>query len=440
MEFGASHNAPGQPTRFEGVKLPVSQFQLREISTVLFLLEHGSLEKALPNLFATAALCRAIGIERGIVPALKVMGENQLWNSLQGFGENLFVRNIHPGDHALLVTAASLYRRQMAHLIGTFALAGATFDGFPHLVDDEVPLGLREDPRGSIRTFVSILTRNVSEPHVRELMRLAAASEDADSKDPVVVQVRAALATLQITSVPFFRKRSVERPEVVPSVHNLIVEWSDGATIPSLCRSLSEQHDEADEIARSIWSGASEIAPGIFQLIEFPYDETDEVVRERLRDMYTKDARARYVVEKGTDRPSTSLSYHEAIAFEGRLGAGEPAEDLLREVVAIFEKRQDRSCAVDLTMAELRDRDPKDTLETILTRAQYIPDPNGEQYTILKHPDGDVMAELGRYEIPLITHHALWIVDLKEGRARPSQFSFQGQYLPRFLEMVEEES
>lgn len=438
MEFGASYNAPEQPTRFEGVRLPVSHIELREISTVLFLLEHTSLEKTLPNLLATAALCRAIGLERGSVPTLKVMGENQLWNSLQGFGENLFVENIQGDDHALLVTAASLYRRQMAHLIGTFALAGATFDGFPHLVDDDVPLGRRDDPRRSIRTFVSTVTRGVSDPHVRELLRLAAVSEDKDPKDPVVVQARAALSTLQTTSFPFFRKRAVQRPEVIPSVHNMIVEWRDGAMIPSLCRSLREQHEEAHEIAQSIWSGAQEIAPGVFQLIEFPYDETDEVVRERLRDLYTQDKRARYVVEKGADRPATSLSYSEAIGFLGRLGAGASAEDILREVVAIFDKRQDRSCAVDLTMAELRDRDPRNTLETILTRAQYIPDPNGERYTIFKHPEGDLLALLGRYEIPLITHNALWIVDLKEGRARPSQISFQGQYLPRFLAMVDE--
>lgn len=429
MEFGASHNATGQPTRFEGVKLPVDHIELREISTVLFLLEHQSLPKTLPNILAAAALCRAIKLESGAAPALRVMAENQLWNSLQGFGPNLFVQNIYPGDHALLVTAASLYRRQMAHLIGTFALAGATFDGYPHLVDDDVPLGHRDDPRVSIRIFVATVTSKVSDPHVRELLRLAAASEDDTSEDHVVLRVKAALATLQATTSLFLRKGDADRPEVLPAIQNMIVEWCDGATIPSLCRLLSQQHEEAGEIAQSIWSGAEEIAPGVFQLFEFPHDEMDEVVRDRLRDLYTKDKRARYVVEKGIDRAATSLSYREAIGFEGRLGAGESPEELLREVVAIFEKRNDRSCSVDLAMAEMRDRDPRDTLETILTRAQYIPDPNRERYTLLKYPEGEVMADLSSYDIPLITHNALWVLDLKKGSARPLHISFQGQYL-----------
>jgi hypothetical protein len=440
MGLGTPDHHPEHPTRFEGVRLPVSQFELREISTVLLLLEHGSLEKTLPNILATAALCRAIAIERGIAPIVRVVGENQLWNSMQGFGENPFTKDIQPGDHAVLVTAASLYRRQMAQLIGTFALSGATFDGYPHLVDDDVPLGRRDDPRASIRTFVETVTRTVSEPGVRELLRLAAESEREGSEDPVVGKARAALVTLQTTSFPWYRKSDGERPEIIPSVQTLITEWSDGAVIPSLCLALGEQHDEAEAIAASIWAGAEEIAPGIFQLIEFPYDETDEVVRERLRDLYTKDARARYVVERGADRPATSLSYAEAIAFERKLGAGEPPDDILREVEAIFEERNDRSCAVDLAMAELRDRDPKDTLETILGRAQYIPDPDGVRYTLLKHPERDWMLAFQQFGISMITHNALWIVDMKEGTARPSSIALQGQYLPRFLAMVEDEA
>jgi hypothetical protein len=440
MGLGTPDHHPEHPTRFEGVRLPVSQFELREISTVLLLLEHDSLEKTLPNILATAALCRAIAIERGIAPIVRVVGENQLWNSMQGFGENSFTKDIQPGDHAVLVTAASLYRRQMAQLIGTFALAGATFDGYPHLVDDDVPLGRRDDPRASIRTFVETVTRTVSEPGVRELLRLAAESEREGSEDPVVGKARAALVTLQTTSFPWYRKSDGERPEIIPSVQTLITEWSDGAVIPSLCLALGEQHDEAEAIAASIWAGAEEIAPGVFQLIEFPYDETDEVVRQRLRDLYTKDARARYVVERGADRPTTSLSYGEAIAFERRLGGGEPPDEILREVEAIFEARNDRSCAVELAMAELRDRDPKDTLETILARAQYIPDPDGVRYTLHKHPERDWMATLDQLGIPLITHHCLWIIDIKAGRASPLSISFQGQYLPRFLGLVEDES
>jgi hypothetical protein len=230
------------------------------------------------------------------------------------------------------------------------------------------------------------------------------------------------------------------RPEVIPSVRNLIAEWSQGATIPVLCHSLLERYEEAEAIALSIWSGAEEIAPGVFQLIEVPYAETDEVVRERLRNLYSRDPRALYVLEKGADHPSTSLSYSEALAFDRRRGAGESPEDLLKEVEAIFERRNDRSCAVDLAMAELRDRDPRETLETILSRAQYLPDPGGERYALLKSPQRDWVRILDEREIPLITHNSLWLVDMKEGKARPFRLSFQGQYLRRFLEMVEDES
>jgi hypothetical protein len=422
------------------MSLPVSRLDLREITTVLFLLERGSLTHALPNILSAAALCRAIEIARGRAPVLKVMGENQLWNSLQGMGDNPFVSDIRAGDHALFVTAASLYRRQMAHLVGTFALAGATFEGYPRLVDDDIPLGRREDVSTSIREFVSIVTRDVSDPHVRELLRVAAASEAEESTDPMVLHSRDALSILQTISFPWYRRRVAERPEVIPSVHRLISEWKDGATLPTLCRSLSEQHDEAHAIALSVWSSAEEIAPGVFQLLEIPYDETDEVVRERLREVFNKDSRALYVVEKGVDRPATSLSYDEAVTFERRLGAGESPQELLEEVESIFEKRKDRSCAVDLAMAQMRDRDPKDTLETILRRAQYIPDSNGERYTLLKSPERDMVRNFGDHEVPLITHNALWIVDMQEGIARPFQISFQGQYLPRFLDMVRNES
>jgi hypothetical protein len=413
---------------------------IREVTTVLFLVEHGALEKTLSNLLSAAALYRAITVERGAPPSFKIMGENQLWNSLQGMGANSFTQGVMAGDHALLVTSASLYRRQMAQLAGAFAIAGATFDGFPHLVDDEVKLGCRNDPHTPIREFVSTVTRDVRDPHVRELLRLAATSEVEGGNDPVVTELRAALSTLQTTSLPWNRKGPVARPEVMPSLQQMIAEWVDGALVPSLCHSFVERHDEAEEIARSIWAGAEEIAPGVFQLIEFPFEETDEVVRARLREIYAKDARARYVVERGVDRPTTSLSYGEALEFERRLGAGESAKEILEEVEALFAKRNDRSCSVDIAMAELRDRDPQDTLELILGKAQYIPDPEGVRYTLLKHPEKDCVKTLREHEIPLITHNTLWLVDLKSGTSRPVTISFQGQYLERFFAMVGSES
>lgn len=436
MEPSHSHNVSQQSTRFQGVPLPASRLDISEITTVLFLVEHGALEKTLSNLLSAAALCRAIAVTRGAPPTVKVMGENQLWNSSQGMGENSFTSDISPGDHALLVTAASLYRRQMAQLVGAFALNGATFDGFPHLVDDDVKLGCRNDPHTPIREFISTVTRDVGDSHVRELLRLAATSEVEEGNDPVVTELRAALSTLQTSSLHWNRRGPVARPEIIPSLQRMIAEWSDGAVVPSLCHSFVERHDEAEEIGRSIWAGAEEIAPGVFQLIEFPYEETDEVVRARLRDIYAKDARARYVVERGVDRPTTSLSYGEALEFERRLGAGESANDLLEEIEALFEKRHDRSCSVDLAMAEMRDRDPNDTLEVILLKAQYIPDPEGVRYSLLKYPEGDCVKTLTQHQIPIITHNTLWLVDLKSGNSRPATISFQGQYLERFFAMV----
>jgi hypothetical protein len=145
---------------------------------------------------------------------------------------------------------------------------------------------------------------------------------------------------------------------------------------------------------------------------------------------------ARYVLERGVDRSTTSLSYGEALELERRLGAGESAKDLLEEVEALFAQRHDRSCSVDLTMAELRDRDPNDTLELIIRKAQYIPDPEGVRYSLLKYPEGDCVKTLREHQIPIITHNTLWLVDLKSGSSRPVTISFQGQYLERFFAMV----
>ncbi len=405
---------------------------------MLFLQEHAPLERTLTNLLSTAALCRAIACERGEAPRLKVMGENQLGNSLQGFGTNHFEQGISSGDHALLVTAASLYRRQMKSLIGAHVLAEAVLDGYPDLVDDDVPIGRKEDPQVPIRGFVSSLVRDCTDLHVAKLLELARRSEDPESADPDVVSCRSALRTLQTESFPFFRRGEKERPEIIPTVHNMIVEWRSGATVPSVCARFIEQHNEAAEIARSIWSGACELAPGVFQLIEFPYEETDDVVRERLKDIYTNDPRARYVVEKGKDRPATALSYEEAVTFQRRLGAGEDARAILSEVEALMNDRDDKSCAVDIVMGEERGRDPSHTLETILTRALYIPDPEGVRYTVLKSPDVELHKLLGKHHISLITHNSLWLCDLKTGEARPFTLSFQGRYVEAFLSMAQE--
>lgn len=430
-------SSSSQLSRFHGVRLPPSQLDIRSIDTVLFLLEHGPLDRSLTNLLATAALCRGISHESGRPPRLKIMAEGSFWNSQHGVCENSFAKGISSGDHALLVTSASLYRRQMAHLIGVYALEGATLDGFPHLLDDDTKLGERDDPHTPIRAFIeAVLQQHRGEPHVRELLRLAAESEQAGTKDATVLACQGALSTLQTLSIPFLRRKEQERLEIVPALHNMIREWTDGAVIPRSCQSLIQRHDDAAEIARSIWSGAAEIAPGVFQLIEYPYEETDDVIRDELKELYMSDPRARYVLERGSDPASTSLSYAEALDFERRLHANVDPRELLEEVEAIMRERDDKSCVVDIAMGEIRDRDPQQTLETILERAKYIPDPEGVQYTVFKSP-ADLFERMRDREIPIISHSSLWMHDLKSGTARPFMLSFQGQHLRAFLSMIE---
>ena len=437
MEFYRDPAFSSQPTRFHGVRLPASQVDLREVNTILFLLEHGPLEQTLPNLLSTAAVSRAIELQRGSPIQVKVMGETQFWNSLHGVTENHFEQGISPGDHALLLTAASIYKRQMARLVGSYALASATLDGFPTLVDDDVKLGERKDSRSPIRPLVEALVRDSQDPHVRELLRLAAESEALTSQDPTVLACRGALETLQTLSIPFRRRRQEDRPEIIPTLTTMIREWIGGATLPTVCHSFIERHDDAADIAQSIWSSAQEIAPGVFQLIEYPFEETDDVIQDRLKEIYTKDVQARYVLERGTDSPATSLSLKEAVDLTQRLGAGEDPKELLSEVEALMHERQDTSCAVDIAMAELRDRDPKDTLEKILERAHYIPDPCGVNYTVFKSPDIDLFDLMQRHNIPIIGHDTLWLHDLKTETARPFMISFQGQYLQSFLSMID---
>jgi len=436
MNISNDASSPQHPTRFQGARLPASQLDLREVTTVLFLLEQGPLENSLTNLLCVAAVCREIDRQRTGSVRLKVMGENQFWNSAQGVGENTFERGVSSGEHALLLTAASIYKRQMARLVGAYALADATLDGFPDLVDDEVVLGDRQDPHAPIRPLVEAFLRDSRDPHVRELLRLARESEDPNSNESVVLACRGALETLQTLTIPLLRRRDQERLEMVPTLTNMIREWSLGALSPTVCAGLIERHDDAVRIAESIWSSAQEIAPGVFQLIEYPFEETDDVIRDQLKMIYTRDPRARYVLERGSDTAITKLSFDEAMAFSRRLSVGEDPQELLSEVEALMTERSDTSCSIDIAMAEMRDRDPRDTLEKILERAQYLPDPQGVQYTVFKSPEIDLFKMMQSQGIPIIGHNTLWMHDLKAETTRPFMICFQGQYLASFLTLI----
>lgn len=438
MHTPQPHFGALQPTRFQGLALPAAAISLQEIDTLLAVIEHGPLRESLSNLFAIAAVRRAIEVERGIPPVMKIMGETQLSNSLNGFGDADFIRNIPPGSHAFLLTAASLYKRQMAQIVGQYSVAGAMIDGFPHLVDDSVPIGRRNDPQEPLYPLVEGLVRECKDSHVRELLRLSKACS-VGTEDPTIKACSAALETLQVVSFPFFRRGNKERPQVIPTVHSMILEWAQGATIPSVAAAFVEQHEESKEIAKSLWSGATAIAPGVFVMIGFPYEETDEVIRKLLHSTFMEDTQAKVVLEKRDDRPASALSYGEAVAFERRLGTGESAQEILNEVREILVERGDSGSLIPIELGEMRDRDPKDILEPILTHGQYIPDHSGFCYIVEKPAASAALCELMKdHHIPLIEHNTLWACDLQTGTSTPMTISFQAQYLDRFLAMVQE--
>jgi hypothetical protein len=126
------------------------------------------------------------------------------------------------------------------------------------------------------------------------------------------------------------------------------------------------------------------------------------------------------------------------LGFQRRLGVGESPEDILREVDELMQERNDRSCAVDIALGESRGRDPRDTLDTILDRAQYRPDPDAVRFRVLKASCRDLYARMVEGNLPIIAHDAVWICDVANGSSRPFEVSFQGQYLSAFLEMAQQ--
>lgn len=422
------------PLVTSSVSLPKVQIALKEVDTLLFVIERSSLDSSLTNILSAAALYRAIRNERGTAPQLRVTGEIALCNALSGFGECEFTKQLAQGEQALLISAASFYRKQLAQLVGAYVLSGGFLHGTLNGVDDAIPLGKREDPRIPIREFVARVVSESHDPIVQSLLALAHASE-GEARDPRITKYRAALTALHRENIPFRRDRGRTYLETFPTVTTMIQELAQGVEVPSCIEPLIDRYQDAEQIAQSIWDRATQIAPGVFQLHEIPYDERDVIVDALLQDLYQKDPRARFVLERGHDGASTGLTYSEALAFERRLGAGEDAQALIDEVAKILEKRGDRGSLTDLELADMRGREPQGTLETLLRKAQYIPDPSDTKYTIHKYPaDVRMVKALARHELPIITHNALWLCNLQTGEAEPVIISFQAQYLARFLE------
>lgn len=426
-----------QHLRIDGLRAPTQELDLRRVDTVLFLLEHGPLSQALGNILTCAAVCRAISVGRGSPPTLKVMTETQLSNSSHGFKENAFLQDIQSGSHALLLSGATIYNRQIEGLLGAYARRGATLEALTALVDDEVPLGQKEDPRIFILDQVFRPLSDYSDKGVRSLVSNARAIDSGHSNESLR-KISESIDTLLVMALPWFRHRGEPPPNIPEVVSRMITEWVSGVDIPSDILPLIERHHEAREIAEGIWQSASEVSPGVFELIGIPHAETDEVVRKVLRDMYTRDPRAKVVLEKNPDRPANALRYGEALDFERRLALGEEPEEVLDEVEKLLKGRNDSGSLLTLALDRDRERDPKDTLEKILKPAQYLPDPSGFCYVILKGPQEDLLyEEFQRIGFTLVTHNVLWMCNLQTGTARPSSFVFQAKELQRFIGLID---
>ncbi len=437
MDPHANPSPEHRPLGSESASLPPLGATLRAIDDLIFILERSDLRSSLTNILSAAALYRAITLERGTTPRLTVVGEVALSNSLNGYGKVDCLTAPEAGKVALLVTAASFYRKELSQILGSYVLAGGSLEGTLNSVDDSVPLGKRDDPHEPIRRYVSARVRECSDPWVQRLLALAELSE-GETDDKTISAIHGALTTLHRESFPFLRNRKMNMPDIFSTVREMIGEWSQGIEVPTSLQRLMERTEESTVIARSIWSSAVEIAQGVFQLEEIPYDERDVVIDGLVKDLYSKDPRARFVLERGFDRSATGLSYSEAIEFERRLGVGEDPEALLEEVSGILQRRGDTSSLIDISIAEMREREARGTLERILERSQYLPDPDGKKFTILKHPsDLKLYHALQNAQFPLITHSSLWICNLKTGDAEPVVVQFQGQYLSRFFDLLE---
>lgn len=437
MERGYHH-----PThlRFEALCGPVAPLELGRVDTLLVLLGRGSLVDNLPSVVTSAAVFRTILLERGNAPELKVMNEVGFLNSLQGFGENSFMGGIRPGSHALLLTDATLYKRQMAVMLGAYALEGATLEAFPSLVDDDVKLGERTDADVKVFSQVQHALSGCSDPWVQRLVRMALTDlQGRPVTDPLFSSVSEALETIQALSFPWLRGAEKDPPpRPIEAVTSLITEWGNGVELPSQLVPLMTRYQESLEIARAMWRSCTELSPGVFELLQFPRSECDEVIRRLIGKLYAEDARARLVLEKGSDRASTKLAYDEAIDFERRLSASEDPREVLADVEEILTRRKDTGTLMQMELSKDRGRDPNDILEKVLKDSQYVPDESGCCYTVLKGPREDVLydklLELG---IPLIPHNTLWVHDMKAGTSRPFQLSFQARYLDPFLAAVD---
>lgn len=417
--------------KLEEISRPAFFSQVNEIH---FVLEHGPLAQTIPNILTLAAVFRAITIARGTEPLLQIVGEIQLSNKLNQNGGLSELLKDSNQNTILLLTAASYYRSQYANLYGQYYVAGARLIDNIDIVNDNIKLGERRDPHRPILEFLQQSLRVQDDSIISDLLDLSEAASTSKQNFRLEKYARA-LETLEVETRPFpiSKKKSIE---LIPGLLTLIRELARGDKESELLRKLDDKHLEANQMAERLWSNAKEISQGVFLIEAVRFDEQDSLVSHCLKNIYTKDERVNYLLEHDHDRPANAVRYDESINFSRRLELGESAEDLLKEVVSLLELRKDRGTLMDIALAESREREAISTLETILEKALYLPDPNGKHH-ILKYPqDLDLYDKMREAQIPLIVHNALWICDLRHGTARPFSIEFQNKELEKFLSSV----
>lgn len=431
MDLTPSAPRPNGPSEGDNPSLPSLRADLRTVTSILFILDRGHYADKISNLFAVAALYRAISLERGGEPTLHVFGEVQLTNWARGFGSIDVFNRLLPGGTTLLATSISMYRREFAQLTGTYQMNDSVLLGKPHLVLDSVPHGKREDLQPPLFALIRPLITFPGDNILEELLAYADCPANLDPS--FRTNLSQSLATLQTRSgiLSFTEARpSVDANEVL---HGLILDLASGSKHPRLFSTFGAEYEDAHLVAESIWSDARQIAPGIFQLESPPSHERDTLIRTCLRNLYKSDPRARYVLEREDDAAANALTPEESASFSQRLKLGEPPTEVFEEVKKLLADRGDTGAGVRIALGEDRGRDPQSIIKPILRDARYIPDPDG-CFTVLKSPDGcDVEKLFEQIGVPMINHRTLWLNDLQTGRAKRMTISFQAQHLPTVL-------
>ena len=411
---------------------------LASVSHILFVPEHGAYEKLLPNLFAVAAVYRAVALWRaGGEPALQVVAESRISNWAKRFGAVPCLDSIPPGAHVLMLTSAPMYRMDFATLLGAHTIAQSRLLADPELVPDTVPLGHKPSTARPLAPLARKLIGESGDTIVRELLYLAEGQRSSPSEQVWCDSISQALSTLQTRSGIFaFREN---RPALEPSEQllNLIIELASGARTLSLVRDFGADFDSAQEIATSIWDEAAEISPGVFQIEGIPFAERDSLVRKCLEGLYHGDQTARIVLERNPDHPANSLSFQEAATYSLRLTMGESASSILKEVQQVLHARKDTVTLMSIEQGRERRYDNRYILNSILEDAKYVVDPDG-CFSVLKLPeDRDVQSSLQAGDFPIIKHGTMWIVNVATGAKMPVMIRFQAQHLERFLALVD---